>query len=84
LQIFLKVPYPSLASNFVKEKMNHYPAWYKWKAEISVSQGIGRSVRSAEDWAVTYFLDGCLQDILRDEYAFSSDFRNRIINIDKI
>ena len=84
LQIFLKVPYPSLASNFVKEKMNHYPAWYKWKAEISVSQGIGRSVRSAEDWAVTYFLDGCLQDILRDEYAFNTEFRNRIINVDKI
>ena len=84
LQIFLKVPYPSLASNFVKEKMDHYPAWYKWKAEISVSQGIGRSVRSAEDWAVTYFLDGCLQDILRDEYAFNTEFRNRIINIDKI
>ena len=84
LQIFLKVPYPSMASNFVKEKMNYYPMWYRWKAETSISQGIGRSIRSSDDWAVTYFLDGCLQDILKDEYSFSKDFRERIINIETI
>jgi Rad3-related DNA helicase len=84
LQIFLKVPYPSLGNNFVKEKMNHYPAWYRWRASIAVQQGVGRSVRSADDWAITYFLDGCLQDILREEHSFPPDFKNRIINIDKI
>lgn len=84
LQIFLKVPYPSLANNFVKEKMDQYPAWYRWRASIAVQQGVGRSVRSAEDWAITYFLDGCLQDILREELSFPPDFKNRIINIDKI
>ena len=84
LQIFLKVPYPSMASNFVKEKMEHYPMWYRWKAAVAIQQGVGRSVRSTDDWAVTYFLDGCLQDILREEMSFPPDFTNRIINIETI
>lgn len=84
LQIFLKVPYPSLGNNFVKEKMNHYPAWYKWRAAIAVQQGVGRSVRSSEDWCISYFLDGCLYDILKEDMAFPPDFTNRIINIDTI
>ena len=84
LQIFLKVPYPSLGSNFVKEKMNHYPMWYKWAAEIAIEQGVGRSVRSMDDYCVTYFLDGCLQDLLREPMAFNATFRERIQIIDTI
>jgi ATP-dependent 26S proteasome regulatory subunit len=84
LQIFLKVPYPSLGSNFVKEKMNFYPMWYKWAAEIAIEQGVGRSVRSMDDYCVTYFLDGCLQDLLREPMAFNATFRERIQIIDTI
>lgn len=81
LQVFLKVPYPSMANSFVKEKMKHYPDWYRWKAEVAVKQGIGRSIRSADDWAVTYFLDGCLTDILSDKHSFDDDFRKRLVYI---
>lgn len=84
LQIFLKVPYPSLGNNFVKEKMNYYPDWYRWRAATAVAQGVGRSVRSAEDWCITYFLDGCLTDLMKDPLAFPKDFLNRIINIETI
>lgn len=84
LQIFLKVPYPSLGNNFVKEKMNYYPDWYRWSASVQILQGIGRSVRSTDDWAITYILDGCMSDLLKDPYAFGDDFRNRIIKIESI
>jgi Rad3-related DNA helicase len=84
LQIFLKVPYPSLANNFVKEKMKHYPDWYKWKAAVSVLQGVGRSIRSEEDWAITYFLDGCLQDIIGEKLSVPEEFTNRIIRVERV
>jgi Rad3-related DNA helicase len=84
LQVFLKVPYPSLANNFVKEKMKHYPDWYRWRACVSVLQGVGRSVRSQEDWAITYFLDGCLQDIIGEKHSVPEDFLNRIIRVERV
>lgn len=79
LQVFLKVPYPSLGNNFVKEKMKFYPEWYRWKASVSVLQGTGRSIRSDDDWAITYFLDGCLADLLKEKMSFDEDFRKRLV-----
>jgi Rad3-related DNA helicase len=78
-QVFVKVPFPSLGDKFVSAKMGYQPDWYDWKTVISVLQGVGRSVRSKEDWAVTYFLDGCLVDLLkRRRSSFPSDFQRRI------
>ena len=79
IQVFLKVPYPGISNNLTREKMKHYPEWYKWKAEISVRQGVGRSVRSEKDWAITYFLDGCLSDL-----SLPEDFNQRIVKIQEI
>jgi len=70
LQIFLKVPFPSLGDKFVSAKMNYQPGWYDWKTITSILQGVGRSVRSEDDWAITYFLDGCLSDLLRRRRSF--------------
>lgn len=80
-QIFAKVPYLSLADQFVKTKLSINPAWYSWKAILSVLQGTGRSVRSESDWAVTYFLDGSLGDLIhRNRKAFpNKEFLSRII-----
>lgn len=78
-QVFVKVPFPSLGDKFVSAKMNYQPDWYDWKTTISVLQGIGRSVRSEEDWAITYFLDGCLSDLLkRRRSSFPIEFQRRI------
>lgn len=78
-QVFAKVPFPSLGDKFVKAKMNHQPDWYDWKTIISILQGIGRSVRSQEDWAITYFLDGCLSDLIRRKRSsFPVEIQNRI------
>jgi Rad3-related DNA helicase len=59
--------------------MNYQPEWYDWKTCTAILQGIGRSVRSEEDWAVTYFLDGCLSDLFkRRRNSFPMEFQRRI------
>lgn len=80
LQIFVKVPFPSLADKFVAAKMNFQPDWYDWKTITSILQGVGRSVRSKNDWALTYFLDGCLSDLIRRRRSsFPPEVQKRII-----
>ena len=78
-QIFLKVPYPHLGDKYVAAKLKHSQRWYNWKTEISIAQGVGRSIRTPDDWAITYFLDGCLADVLKDPEALTgSNFRQRL------
>lgn len=79
-QIFAKVPYLSLSDKFVATKLKINPEWYREKAAISLLQGTGRSVRSEEDWAVTYILDGALADLIhRNRKSFPPEFLNRIV-----
>ena len=78
-QVFAKVPYPNLKDRFVKAKIDVDPTWYNWKSIIAILQGVGRSVRSQDDWAVTYFLDGCLADLIHNNRkAFPVEFKNRL------
>ena len=84
LQIFLKVPFPSLGDRFVKAKMVNQPDWYDYRTITSILQGIGRSVRKDGDWAVTYFLDGCLGDLLRRKRSFfPTEMQKRIIVVNE-
>jgi Rad3-related DNA helicase len=79
-QIFVKIPFPSLGDNFVSAKMNSNPVWYDWKTISLILQGVGRSVRSSDDWALTYILDGCLSDLFkRSRSNFPPDFQKRIV-----
>ena len=78
-QIFAKVPYPSIGDRFVKAKMNYQPSWYAWKTCNSVVQGMGRSIRTPDDWAVSYMLDGCFKDLLKNSRSnFPIEFQRRI------
>jgi len=78
-QIFLKVPYPSLGDKFVSAKLKYMPEWYNWKTCNAILQGVGRSIRSKDDWAITYFLDGCLSDLFRNSRNnFPPEFQKRI------
>lgn len=78
-QIFAKVPFPSLADKYVSAKMEVSREWYDWKSIVAILQGIGRSVRSNDDWAVTYFLDGCLGDLItRNRASFPDEFLSRL------
>jgi ATP-dependent DNA helicase DinG len=63
-QIFFKVPYPNLGDPLIKAKMNTTQGWYDWKTLNHIYQGIGRSVRNENDWAVTYILDATFNNLL--------------------
>lgn len=79
-QIFAKVPYLSLGDKFVSRKLNINPDWYRERAIISILQGAGRSIRSENDWAVTYILDGALGDLIHNSRkSFPIEFMQRII-----
>jgi len=79
-QIFAKIPYLSLADRFVKTKLSINPNWYRWAAIKNILQGVGRSVRSENDWAVTYILDAGLADLIhKNRRAFPvKEFMSRI------
>lgn len=78
-QIFAKVPYLSLADRFVKAKLALTPSWYKWKAALNILQGVGRSIRNENDWAITYILDASMSDLISSNpKTFPPEFMQRI------
>lgn len=80
-QIFFKVPYPSLGDPLVKAKMTAFPGWYDWKTGIAIQQGAGRSIRSKDDWAITYILDACFRSLINKPDFFPPSFEERIKTI---
>jgi Rad3-related DNA helicase len=78
-QVFLKVPYPYLGDKYVAAKLAHSNAWYSWKTSVSVLQGVGRSIRTPDDWAVTYLIDGCFADLFKSANdQFPAEFKSRL------
>jgi Rad3-related DNA helicase len=40
---------------------------------------VGRSIRTPEDWAVTYLIDGCFADLFKSAGTqFPPEFRSRV------
>lgn len=56
-QVICKIPYPYLGDPQVRQRKTIDPAWYDWRTCLTVVQAYGRSVRSDDDFAVTYILD---------------------------
>jgi Rad3-related DNA helicase len=55
----LKVPYPVIVDDYVKRKIELFPLWYNSTTSNIIIQGIGRGVRSKNDYCITYILDAC-------------------------
>lgn len=66
-QIIVKTPYASLGDKRIKYIASYYPNIYQEMAITKMIQGIGRSVRSLEDMAVTYFLDASSRKLLESK-----------------
>lgn len=64
-QVLCKVPYPYLGDPQVAARMERDRDWYDWRTCLAIVQAYGRSVRSAEDHAVTYLLDADFPNFLR-------------------
>ena len=56
-QIIVKAPFPSLAEKRMKYILDHHQKIYNLLTIQKIVQGGGRSVRSEDDYAVTYILD---------------------------
>ena len=77
--IIMKVPYPSLANQLVKEKIKLFPLWYNSTTSNEIIQGIGRGVRFDGDWCVSYILDACWWKLyLETESQYSDEFKQRL------
>jgi len=57
-QIICKMPFPYLGDPQVFAKKNISVAWYDLETAKRLMQAFGRAVRSSDDHAVTYVLDG--------------------------
>lgn len=74
-QILVKAPFPSLGDKRMKFILDHHPDLYNTITIMKMVQGAGRSVRSEDDFAVTYCLDqngqrlwGSNQNVWRNEF----------------
>jgi Rad3-related DNA helicase len=56
-QIICKVPYPYLGDKLVQKRMRKWSWWYPLQTAKTVIQALGRSIRSSDDFAVSYILD---------------------------
>lgn len=66
-QVILKVPFPNLISTKIKKRLETKPEWYNWKTLTDILQAYGRSIRNEKDWAETYILDECFDQILSNK-----------------
>ena len=78
-QIIVKAPFPSLAEKRMKYILEHHQNIYNLLTIQKIVQGAGRSVRSMDDYAVTYILDSNAQrlfnnplNVWKDEFDVSS------------
>jgi ATP-dependent DNA helicase DinG len=79
-QIICKVPYPYLGDPIIRKRMNKNKRWYPMKTAMSIVQAYGRSVRSAEDTAVTYILDSDWGRFYsRNSHVFPLGFKESIV-----
>lgn len=71
-QIFMKIPYLNLGDSYIKKRFDKNKNWYLWETAINFVQGIGRSIRSKDDYCETYILDKGFYNILKTKVSGKS------------
>jgi Rad3-related DNA helicase len=80
LQLLVKVPYPDLSDRYVKKKMERSNKWYARATILKIIQSCGRSIRSKDDYAFTFILDGAFNKLFSiNSDIFPKWFKNSII-----
>ena len=64
-QIIVKAPFPSLGDKRMEYIAKNYPDIYKIMTIKKIVQGIGRSVRNKDDWALTVILDQTAEQLFK-------------------
>ena len=82
VQIIAKAPFPYLGDKQVSKRM-HSPGgqlWYTVETIRSIVQATGRVMRSEDDWAATYILDGSVWRLLNENgQLFPSWWREAVV-----
>jgi ATP-dependent DNA helicase DinG len=78
-QVITKVPYPSLGDRWINEKRKIDGQWYIWQTALRLVQAYGRSVRSKEDYAVTYVLDSGFENFAKKNKNILPDWFTQAI-----
>ncbi|MGC2573640.1 MAG: helicase C-terminal domain-containing protein [Candidatus Nitrosopolaris sp.] len=81
-QIVIKVPYPDLGDRWINEKKKRSGQWYNWQTALRLVQAYGRSVRSKEDYAVTYVLDSGFENFVKKNKNILPDWFTQAIQSD--
>ena len=81
-QIITKVPYPDLGDRWINEKRKISGQWYNWQTALRLVQGYGRSIRSKEDYAVTYVLDSGFENFVKKNKNIFPDWFTQAIQSD--
>jgi Rad3-related DNA helicase len=79
-QIICKLAYPYLGDKLVRLRKKRRDRWYEYETTKILIQSIGRSIRSKDDNAITYILDGSFGWFYRKNLdIFPSDFAEMLI-----
>ena len=77
--VILKVPYPTIVDEYVKAKIKLFPLWYNSVTSNVIIQGIGRGVRSNDDYCTTYILDACFLSLYNStKQQYPEELQKRI------
>lgn len=63
-QIIIKTPWPDLGDKLVSARNAVDKSYMPWQCALKLVQSYGRSIRSKDDWAVTYIIDEGFEDLL--------------------
>jgi Rad3-related DNA helicase len=81
-QIICKIPFPYLGDKYVKTKMEKCKYWYEWQTAKTLIQALGRSIRSEEDYAVSYILDSSWDFFFKkNNFMFPEWFKDSLIKV---
>lgn len=76
-QVVCKIPYPYLGDRLISKRMNKWRWWYPLQTAKTIVQSVGRSIRSEDDYAVTYILDSDWDRFYSRNYnLFPNGFRS--------
>ncbi|MCI0561605.1 MAG: hypothetical protein MN733_24210, partial [Nitrososphaera sp.] len=79
-QIIVKVPYPDLTDKRISEMKKRDPNWYTWNTVLRLIQACERSVRSRDDFAISYILDSSISFLLKNsEQLIPKWFKEAIV-----
>lgn len=80
-QIMVKLPFPTL-DDYTKKMMKIYSNYYENIVATNITQAYGRAVRTPDDHADFYILDGAIVRLLSNKRIFSKYFMEALVVAD--